>query len=152
MLSHRALPIVDRLAALAALAAVACGPPAPAAPEPAPVAAGADSPPPAEAVTAEPAPEPEPTADDDRAARAAYMRGTSAFEAGDYEQAIASFVAAHRLSQRPELLYNIGVTHERLGQRERAADAFEEFLDSGAADSMRAALEARVRRLRGLPP
>ena len=72
-----------------------------------------------------------------------FRAGTSYYEEENFEQALEEFQAAYRLSERPEMLYNIGVTLERLGRWEEAAEAHAEFLEA-VPDGPNSA-EARVR-------
>jgi tetratricopeptide (TPR) repeat protein len=62
-------------------------------------------------------------------AREHFLRGQTAFEAADYEQALVHLRESHRLSQRGQLQYNIGVTATHLGRAEEAREAFERYLE-----------------------
>lgn len=85
----------------------------------------------------------------DEEARSLFTAGQTAFEAGRFERALEYFERAYELSHRPGLLYNIGVAADRLRHDERALEAFEAFLASGAVeDSQRATVEARAEALR----
>ncbi|MAQ13544.1 MAG: hypothetical protein CMN30_01915 [Sandaracinus sp.] len=83
--------------------------------------------------------------DSDQRAQLHYQAAVSYFEEESFEQALVEFRSAHRLSQRPELLYNIGLTLERLGRWDEAAEAHQAFLDAVPghpdADEARARLE-----------
>ena len=57
---------------------------------------------------------------DDAAARKHFEQGRAAFEETDWEQALQHFRDAYRLSHRPQLQYNIGVTADRLQRDEEA--------------------------------
>jgi hypothetical protein len=69
----------------------------------------------------------EEAARDDETSRIHFQAGRAHFDAGRYEDALGEFVRAYEISHRPELLYNIGLTHERLANYAEAADALEEF-------------------------
>jgi tetratricopeptide (TPR) repeat protein len=49
-------------------------------------------------------------------ARSAYERGVARYKAGDYGGAIESFQTAYRLTQAPELLFNIAQAYRHQGQ------------------------------------
>jgi len=65
----------------------------------------------------------------DAMAREHFLRGQTAFEAADYEQALVHLRESYRLSQRGQLQYNIGVTASHLGRAEEAREAFERYLE-----------------------
>jgi hypothetical protein len=62
-------------------------------------------------------------------AKAAFAAGKEAFERGDYEAALQSFMRANQLVPAPSLQYNIGNCHERLGHYKDAAISFERYLE-----------------------
>jgi tetratricopeptide (TPR) repeat protein len=64
----------------------------------------------------------------DEHARELFELGDSAFQDGRYEDALGYFQRAHELSGRPELVFNIGSSLERLGRTREAIDAYERFL------------------------
>ncbi|MBK9072995.1 MAG: hypothetical protein IPL79_18640 [Myxococcales bacterium] len=147
--------------AAAATPAPAATPPAsatPAAPGGAPTAAAApaEEPPPAgktkatgkkkkqkgaaAAPAAEPAPAPAPVPAVDPAdplvlAKEAFGAGKAMFDAGEYPAAVEKFKEAYRLSKNPLLLYNIGLTYEKLGEDERAIFYYKKFLTDAPADA-----------------
>ena len=67
---------------------------------------------------------------DDREAQALFEAGRQAFEAGRFQVALTRWQEAHALSGRPQLLYNIGLAHDRLRQDVAAVDAFQAFLNA----------------------
>lgn len=83
--------------------------------------------------------------DNDRRARIEYAQGSEAFTRGDYAAAIRHFEAAYELSQRPQLLYNIGTSHDRLHQWREAQRAFERYLEALPNASNAAEVRARLR-------
>jgi tetratricopeptide (TPR) repeat protein len=60
-------------------------------------------------------------------AKELYLRGDRLYAEGDYEQAVATFEEAYRLSQRPALLYNMANALERLGRYEQALQRLNEY-------------------------
>lgn len=87
-------------------------------------------------------------AENEADARHHFQIGSDLFEAGDYERAAEEFDAAYELSPRPELLYNIYLSHERLGNLARAEAALAAFVDAGTPGHRQAPLERRLERLR----
>ncbi len=82
-------------------------------------------------------------------ARALFDAGRTAFEANQYEDALRHFRESHALSGRSALLYNIGVSADRLRRDEEALEAFERYLREANSDApQRGDAEARVRVLR----
>lgn len=77
-----------------------------------------------------------------------YLEGRAAFDAGRYEDALRLFEAAYELSPRPEMLYNIGTTADRLRRNERALEAFEQYLEELPDSDLRGPVESRARVLR----
>lgn len=57
-----------------------------------------------------------------------YRRGVGQYKAEQYAEAVVSFEAAYRISQAPRLLYNLGITHRKLGHLQDAIDFFDEYL------------------------
>ena len=84
---------------------------------------------------------------EDARARELYKQGDRAYAEGRYKEALEKFQAAHRLSGRPLLLFNIGNALERLGRFEKAADTLEKYT-SYAEKSELDVLEKRIANLR----
>lgn len=80
----------------------------------------------------------------DRAAREHFTRGREAFSAGDFATAAREFSAAYELSGRPQLLYNIGTTYERLHNWEEANIALSRYLERVPDAPDRAEVQARL--------
>lgn len=78
------------------------------------------------------------------AARTHFELGREHYDAGRLDEASAEFREAYRLSDRPELLYNIYLAERDAGRTELARDALRAFLESGVAIENRSALEARL--------
>ncbi|MBI5518348.1 MAG: tetratricopeptide repeat protein [Deltaproteobacteria bacterium] len=66
----------------------------------------------------------------DLQARNRFQAGREAFARGDFIAAAEAFQEAYALSQRPQLLYNLGTSYERLHRWEEAASAFRRYLDA----------------------
>lgn len=81
----------------------------------------------------------------DQAARLTFQAAREAFAAGDYERALERFEQAFNLSPRPVLLYNIGVTLDRLRRDEDAVARFTEYLEQIPDAPDRVEVEARIR-------
>ena len=81
----------------------------------------------------------------DSVARSLFDEGVQAFAEARYETALDRFRIAHQLSRRPGLLYNIGLTEDRLRHDREALEAFERFLaESPATETRRGEVERRV--------
>jgi hypothetical protein len=87
-------------------------------------------------------------AEADRRALTLYEEGSAAFAREDYSTAAARFEAAFTLSPRPRILYNLGVTYDRMGIPQQAVDAYERFLHQLPNAPERAQVEERLRVLR----
>ncbi len=81
----------------------------------------------------------------DREARALFDAGSTAFEDARYEDALGYFRRAYELSGRAELLYNVGITADRLRRDAEALEAFEGFLARVEAHPKRREVEVRIR-------
>jgi tetratricopeptide (TPR) repeat protein len=84
----------------------------------------------------------------DDEARSLFDAGRIAFSEGRYEDALERFEAAYGRSQRPELLYNIGMCADRLRLDARALEACEAFLAAVPDAPNRDGVEARVAAIR----
>ncbi|MCU1282712.1 MAG: Thiol-disulfide isomerase, partial [bacterium] len=60
--------------------------------------------------------------------RKEYADGAQAYERGDYDVALRHFQAAYDSAPSPELWFNIGRCHERLGRWAEAATAYDRYL------------------------
>jgi tetratricopeptide (TPR) repeat protein len=114
----------------------------------APSSFSAASPPTAHA-QATPADASEPdTTSRDREARAIYEAAVVAFDEGRFEDALRLFRRAYELSERAELLFNVGTAADRLRYNEEALEAFEAYLAARPDADNRANVEARIAVLR----
>lgn len=64
----------------------------------------------------------------DDEARTHFESGEAYFQRADYARALEAFTVAYEISGREQMLYNIGLCHERLVNLEEAIAAFEGFL------------------------
>lgn len=85
---------------------------------------------------------------EEREARTAFEAGSRAFEEGRFEYALDRFSRAHELTERPALLYNVGLTLERLQRPEQALEALEGFLAAVPDSPNRGNVEGRIVALR----
>lgn len=84
----------------------------------------------------------------DLEAQSLFEAGTIAFSDGRYRDALQHFRGAHELSQRPEMLFNIGAAAERLRRDAEALEAYETFLSEVPDSDQRRQVEARIEILR----
>src|SRR5262245_22970381 len=61
-------------------------------------------------------------------ARDHYRKGTSAYEVGDYDEAIREFAAAYKLKSDPVILFNLGQSHRLAGHSEDALRSYRVYL------------------------
>jgi tetratricopeptide (TPR) repeat protein len=78
-------------------------------------------------------------------ARQRFEDGRLAFAEGRNEVALAAFLESYELSGRPELLYNIGLVHDRLRHDREALEAFRQFLVEVPGTENRVQVESRIR-------
>ncbi len=88
------------------------------------------------------------TSADDEEARALYEAGERAFSAGSFERALEHFQHAYELSHRATLLYNIGLTNDRMRRDDEAIAAFDAFLASEPEEELAASVRARIAAIR----
>jgi tetratricopeptide (TPR) repeat protein len=81
---------------------------------------------------------------DDALARERYQAAVVAFDAGSYEAALDLFRGAYELSPRPQLLYNIGTTADRLRRNVEAVEAFEAYLEQAPNASNAESVRRRI--------
>jgi len=81
----------------------------------------------------------------DAEARATFEAGQLAMQNGRFEVALSRFREAHELSGRPILLFNIGVTAERLRRDAEALEAFQRYLEEVPDAPNRMEVEGRIR-------
>jgi tetratricopeptide (TPR) repeat protein len=88
---------------------------------------------------------PQPSTDDERA-RSLFLEGEAHYAAGRYELAAERYLEAYELSQRPELLFNLGNAYERLGDYAKAAQYLSQYVASPRARDV-VSVRERIRRL-----
>jgi tetratricopeptide (TPR) repeat protein len=84
----------------------------------------------------------------DAEAHALFSAGANALADGRFEEALERFQRAYDLSGRPEVLYNIGLAHDRLRHDTDAAAAFDAYLKLSPDPTRRADAQARLKVLR----
>jgi tetratricopeptide (TPR) repeat protein len=72
--------------------------------------------------------------DPDELARRHFESGAAYFEQAEYDAALREFQKAHELSQRPQILRNISVVEERLGNLAGAIAALDQYLAAAPND------------------
>jgi tetratricopeptide (TPR) repeat protein len=85
-----------------------------------------------------------PTQADEDAAKAHFLAGSAYYEQANYADAVKEFIEAHRLSKRPDLLYNISVCYERLGRWDDAIASLQQYLTERPEAPDRAVIESRI--------
>lgn len=80
----------------------------------------------------------------DEEARMLFEAGQTAFDEGRFSNALDYFEQAYLLSGRAELLYNVGVSAERLRNDERALSALRQYLEEAPDVENRRNIEARI--------
>ncbi len=82
-------------------------------------------------------------------AKARFLEGRAAYERGDYARAYVNWQESHELSQRPELLYNVGLAAQKMGNARAALEAFEGYLTWGRGER-EAEVRGRIEALRDM--
>lgn len=83
----------------------------------------------------------------DEMAKGLFQAGRAAYNAGKYEEALGYFQQAYDRSPRPELLFNIGQSADRLRMDDLALDSFRRYLAELPQADNREQVENRVRAL-----
>lgn len=84
----------------------------------------------------------------DELARKVFEAGHAYYEAGDYDEALRSFLRSYSLCPKPEQQKNIGSTHERLGNLPAAIEAYELYLRTAPPEAEdRDAIQVRISNL-----
>lgn len=76
-----------------------------------------------------------------------YKSGKRAYSLGNYEDALAAFTEAYNLSEKPDLLYNLAVCHEKLGQTDKAIAYYELYLEEKPDASDKDKVNEKIRTL-----
>jgi tetratricopeptide (TPR) repeat protein len=120
------------------------------APVPAPAPAPAPAPTPGPTAQPSPAPAPAPNTagmtDDEKkaAARAFYEQGLSAYNLGNFDDAIKAFSEAYSISQAPGLLFNVAQSHRLKKDYEKATYFYTTYLRLKPDAPNRTDVEARL--------
>jgi tetratricopeptide (TPR) repeat protein len=88
-----------------------------------------------------------PPADDVEAAKAHFAAGSAYYDQANYADAVKEFNEAYRLSKRTDLLYNIAVCYERLGDLDGAINALRKYLDDKPEAPDRVTILSRINNL-----
>lgn len=86
--------------------------------------------------------------DRDAEARLHFEAGAAAFEAGHFFDALKSFERSYELSNRPQLLFNIGSAADRARLDDRALAAYQRYLEALPDASNREYVEERISLIR----
>jgi tetratricopeptide (TPR) repeat protein len=85
------------------------------------------------------------------AARALYVKGTAAYNVGEFGEAIEKFKAAYRLRPEPALLYNIAQSYRHLKEYSQALFSYRSYLRSAAPNAPnRTEAEAHIKELEAI--
>jgi tetratricopeptide (TPR) repeat protein len=80
-----------------------------------------------------------------------YREGVAAFDAGRFADALAAFTEAYNLSSETDLLYNLGVCSEKVGDREKAIAYYQLYLEEKPDAADAAEVKARLEALKAGP-
>lgn len=86
-------------------------------------------------------------ADETEDAKALYNKGKEHFSNEQYEEALAAFTEAYNLSEKTDLLFNLGICAEKLGQLDRAVAYYEVYLEEKPDAPDAAQVTARMEKL-----
>ncbi|MGB0680138.1 MAG: tetratricopeptide repeat protein [Polyangiales bacterium] len=82
-------------------------------------------------------------------ARRFFLSGVSMYRRHKYQAALQAFTHAMRLAPVPEVLFNIAITAEKLGQTRDAIDYYREYLRTQKNVAERERIQAHIQKLRG---
>ena len=91
-------------------------------------------------------------ADSEEKAKEQYLKGKERFAAGAYQEALDSFTEAYNASGKPDLLYNLAVCCEKLGDYERAIAYYELYVEEKPDAPDAAYVKKHVEKLKESPP
>jgi hypothetical protein len=80
-------------------------------------------------------------------ARAHYQAGKRLFDGGDYRGAIAEFAKAQAAAPSPILEFNIGLCHDRLGEKAEAVRRYKLYLEKDPSATNAAAVRDKIKAL-----
>lgn len=81
-------------------------------------------------------------------AKKEFVSGTSAYQNGDFETALAHFRQAYQLTKSPDLLYNIATVSDRMRHDAEALAAYEGYIKARPKSPDREHVEGRIQALR----
>lgn len=82
---------------------------------------------------------------EDGETRRLFEAGRQAYAEERYEEALELFERAYVRAPLPELLFNVGLLHQRLGHDRAALEAFQEYLQLAEEGAERGEVERRIR-------
>src|SRR5688500_16104728 len=94
--------------------------------------------------------QPEPGSTQEDAARGHFLLGRAHVEAGRFAEAAEQFQRAYDISHRPQLLYNVFLSHRDAGNLPAAIAALRQYLVELPEVTDRPALEQRLRTMESL--
>lgn len=77
-----------------------------------------------------------------------FRQSEDEYRQGRFEEAARLLEEAHRLHGEPVLLYNLARAYEGMGERDKAVDAYQRFLDGSPDAKDRGAIEKRIETLK----
>lgn len=113
------------------------------------LAAAQPPPEPPDLAATDPAPSPASMTRDERIARARhhFEAGRQYYGEGRFEDAAREFQEAYRLTEHPDVLYNLASCYDRLERREQAIREYERYLEEKPDTPDRQRIEIRIREL-----
>lgn len=81
-------------------------------------------------------------------AKREFASGTSAYQNGDFEAALAHFRRAYELTNSPDLLYNIATVSDRMRRDAEALEAYEGYIEARPKSPDREHVKGRIKALR----
>lgn len=102
----------------------------------------------APAAAQQPAP---PTADAKAKAKAAFARAVAAEERKDWRTAVDEYLDAYHHAPHPDVLFNVAVVYEKLGDARQSAAYYRRYLDDAPSAPDRAKVERLIETLRKRP-
>jgi tetratricopeptide (TPR) repeat protein len=91
-------------------------------------------------------------ADDGREeASAIYRIGVRSYDLGEYAAALEAFKRSYLLSEAPELLFNIGQCHRKLGHDREALDFYKRYLQLSGPSADRESTLSYIAAIEGRP-
>lgn len=80
-------------------------------------------------------------------AREFFQRGSDAYDAGRFEEALTAFDRSYELSGRSELHFDLGLSHDRLREDDDALEHYRAYLDAFPNSENRVDVLARIERI-----